>query len=86
MLRRNYGRRLGIDRENRFFHIEVTFLNLRHPQLFLKGGFLKSKDGNFFANLQTILPTSFIITKRQRCSPSRNNAKKHEHKGDVKRR
>ena len=52
MLRRNYGKRLGIDRENRFFHIEVTFPNLRHPQLFIKDEFLGLKDGNFFANLQ----------------------------------
>ena len=52
----------------------------------LKMIFLELKDGNFFANLQTILPTNFIITKRQSCSPSVNNAKKHEHKGDVKRR
>ena len=86
MLRRNYGKRLGIDRENRFFHIEVTFTNLRHPQLFIKDDFLELKDGNFFANLQTILPTCFIVTKRQSCSPSVNNAKTHEHKGDVKRR
>ena len=48
--------------------------------------FLELKDGNFFANIQTILPTCFIVTKRQSCSPSVNNAKKHEHKGDVKRR
>ena len=54
--------------------------------LSLKMIFLELKDGNFFANLQTILPTYFIITKRQSCSPSVNNAKKHEHKGDVKRR
>ena len=83
MLRRNYGKRLGIDRENRFFHIEVTFPNLHHPQLFIKDAFLELKDGNFSANLQTRLPTCFIVTKRQSCS---NNAKKHEHKGDVKRR
>ena len=86
MLRRNYGKRLGIDRENRFFHIEVTFPNLRHPQLFIKYEFLELKDGNFFANLQTILPTCFIFTKRQSYSLSVNNAKKHEHKGDIKRR
>ena len=86
MLRRNYGKRLGIDRENRFFHIEVTFPYLRLPQLFIKDEFLELKDGNFFANLQTILLTYFIVTKRQSCSPSVNNAKKHEHKGDVKRR
>ena len=64
MFRRNYGKRLFIDRENRFFHIEVTFPNLRHPQLFIKDEFLELKDGNFFANLQTILPTCFIVTKR----------------------
>ena len=64
MLRKNYGKRLGIDRENRFFHIEVTFRNLRHPQPFIKDEFLELKDGNFFANLQTILPTCFIVTKR----------------------
>ena len=81
MSRRNYGKRLGTDRENRFFHIEATF-----PQLFIKDEFLELKDGNFFANLQTILPTCYIVTKRQSCSPSVNNAKKHEHKGDVKRR
>ena len=86
MLRKNYGKRLGIDRENRFFHIEVTFPNLRHPQLFIKDAFLEIKDGNFFANLQTILPTYFIVTKRRSCSPSVNNAKKHVHEGDVKRR
>ena len=86
MLRRNYGKRLGIDRENRIFYIEVTFQNLRHPQLLIKDEFLELKDGNFFANLHTILPTCFIVTKPQSCSPSVNNAKKHEHKGDVKRR
>ena len=86
MLRRNYGKRLGIYRENRFFHIEGTFPNLRHPQLFIKDEFLELKDGNFFANLQTILPTCFIVTKPQSCSSSVNNAKKHEHKGDVRRR
>ena len=86
MLRRNYGKRIGSDRENRFFHIDVTFPNLRHPQLFIKDEFLELKDGNFFANLQTILPTYFIVTKRQSCSSSVNNAKKHEHKCDVKRR
>ena len=86
MLRKNYGKHLGIDRENRFFHIEVTFPNLRHSQLFIKDEFLKLKDGNFFANLQIIPPTCFNVTKRQSCSPSVNNAKKHEHKGDVKRR
>ena len=86
MLRRNYGKRLGIDRENPFFHIEATFLNLRHPQLFIKGDVMELKDSNFFANLQTILPTCFILTKCQSCSASANNAKKHEHKGDVKRR
>ena len=86
MLRKNYGKHLGIDRENRFFHIEVTFPNLRHPKLFIKDAFWELKDGNFFANLRTILPTCFIDTKRQSCSPSVNNAKKHEHKGDVKRR
>ena len=85
MLRRNFGKRLGIDRENRFFHIEVTFPNLRHPQLFIKDEFLELKDGNFFANLQRILPTCFIGTKRQSCSSSVNIAKKLEHKGDVKR-
>ena len=86
MLRRSYGKRLGIDRENQFFHIEVTFPNLRHPQFFIKDEFLELKDGNFLTKLQTILPTCFIVTKRQSCSPSVNNVKKHEHKGDVKRR
>ena len=56
MLRKNYGKHLGIDRENRFFHIRVTFPNLRDPQVFIKDVFLELKDGNFFANLQTILP------------------------------
>ena len=86
MLRRNYGKRLGIDIENRFFHIEVSFPNLRHPQLFIKDEFLELKDGNFFENLQTILLLCYIVTKRQSCSPSVMNAKKHGHKGDVKRR
>ena len=85
MLRSNYGKRLGIDRKNRFFHIEVTFPNLRHPQLVIKDEFLELKDGNFFANLQTILPTCFIVAKSQSCSLSVNIAKKHEHKGDIKR-
>ena len=70
MLRRNYGKRLGIDRENRFFNIEATFSNLRHPQLFIKDEFLELEDGNFFANLQTILPTCFIVTKRQTPRPA----------------
>ena len=48
MLQRNYGKRLGIDRENRFFHIEATFPNLRHPQLFIKDECFELKDGNFF--------------------------------------
>ena len=39
MLGKNYGKHLGIDRENRFFHIEVTFPNLLHPQLSLKMNF-----------------------------------------------
>ena len=86
MLRKNYGKLLGIDREHQYFNIEVTFPNLRHPQLFIKDECLELKDGKFFANLQTILPTRFIVTKRQSCSPSVNDAKKHEHKGDVKRR
>ena len=86
MLRKNYGKHLGIYREIEFFNIEVTFSNLRHPQLFIKDEYLELKDGNFFTNLQTILLTYFIVTKRQSCSPTVNNAKKHEHKGDVKRR
>ena len=86
MLRRNYRNRLGIDKENQFFHIEVTFPSMRYPQLFIKDEFFKLKDGNFFANLQTILSISFIVTKCQSCLPSVNNAEKHEHKGDVKRR
>ena len=45
MLRKNYGKHLGIDRENRFFPYEVTFPNLRHPQLFIKDEFLELKDG-----------------------------------------
>ena len=40
MLRRNYGKGLGIDRENRFFNIEATFPNLRHLYLFIKDDFL----------------------------------------------
>ena len=59
MLRKNYGKHLGIERENRFFHIEVTFPNLPYPQLFIKDEFLELKDGNFFANFQTILPTFY---------------------------
>ena len=59
-LRRNYGKRLSIDRENRFFHIE----DLCNPQLSIKDEVLKLKDGIFFAHLQTILPTCFIVTKR----------------------
>ena len=86
MLRKNCGKHLGIDRENRFFHIKVTFPNLRHPQLFIKNAFLELKDGNFFENHQTILPACFIVTKRQSCSLSVNNTKKHEQQGDVKRR
>ena len=86
MSRRNNGKHLGLDRENRFFHIKVTFPNLRHPQIFIKDDFLDLKDGNFSANLQIILSTCFIVTKRQSCSSCVNNAKKHEHKGDVKRR
>ena len=86
MLRRNHGKRLAGDRENRFFNIEATFPNLRHRQFFIKDEFLELKDGNFFANLQIILPTCFIVSKRQSCSPSINNAKTHELKGDVKRR
>ena len=85
MLRTNYVKRLGIDGGNRFFHIKATFPNLRHLQLFIKDEFLELKDGNFFANLQTTLPTCFIVTKRQSCLPSVNNAKKHEHKGYFKR-
>ena len=54
VLRRNYGKSLGIDRENRCFYIEVSVTNLRHTQLFIKDEFLELKDGNFFANLQTI--------------------------------
>ena len=67
MLRRNYDKHLGIDRENRFFHIEVTFPNLLHPHFFIKDEFLELKDGNFFANLQSILPRCIIVTKRQSC-------------------
>ena len=70
MLRRNYGKRLGIDRENRFFHIEVTFTNLRHPQLFIKDEFLELKDGNFFANLQTIPPTCFMLPNVKAARPA----------------
>ena len=83
MLVRSYAKRLGIERKNRFFHIEVTFPNLRHPQLFIKDEVLELKYGNFIANLQTILLTCFIVTKRQSCSPSVNNANIHEHQDDV---
>ena len=86
MFRKKYGKRLGFNRENRFFPIEVTFPNLRHPQLFIEDEFLELKNSNFFANLQTILPSCFIVTNRQSCSPSVNNAKEHEHNVDVKRR
>ena len=41
MLRRNHGKRLGIDRENRYFNIGATFPDLRHPQLFIKDEFLE---------------------------------------------
>ena len=84
LLRRNNGKRFGIDRENRFFHIEITFPNLRYPQLFIKEEVLKLKDGILFANLKIIMQICFIVTKRQSCSPSVNNAKKHERQGDVK--
>ena len=88
VLRRNYGKRLGIDRENRFFHIENTLPNLRQLQLSIKDEVLKLKDGIFFANLQTVLPTSFIVPfiviKLSNCSHSVNNVKKHERQGDVK--
>ena len=47
MLQRNYGKRLGIDRENQFFHIEVTFPNLRHPKLFIKDEFFLIKGRQF---------------------------------------
>ena len=70
MLRRNYGKRLGTDRKNRFFHIDVIFPNFRYPQLFIIDEFLELEDGNFFANLQTIVPTCIIVTKLQSCSPS----------------
>ena len=86
MLRRNHGKHLGIEKDNRFFHIEVTFPNLRHPKLFIKDEFSELKEGNFFANLKLVRVTCFIVTKRQSCSTSVNNAKKYEHKDDVKRR
>ena len=44
-------------------HIEVNLPNLRHPQLSIKEEVLILKDGIFFANIQTILPTCFIFTK-----------------------
>ena len=49
---RNDDKRLRIDRENQFFHIKVTFSNLRHPQFCIEDNFLKIKGGNLFANLQ----------------------------------
>ena len=73
-----------IDRESRFFHIEVTSPNLRQPQLSIKDEVLKLKDGAFSANLQTILPTSFIVIKRSNYSRSVNYAKKDERQGVVK--
>ena len=70
MLRRNYGKSLGIDRENRCFYIEVSLTHLRHPQLFIKDEFLELKDGNFFANLQTILPTCFLLPNVKAARPA----------------
>ena len=66
--------------------LKLILPNLRHPQPFIKDEVLKLKDDIFFVSLQTILSTCFIVTKRQSCSPSVNNAKKHERQGDVKRR
>ena len=84
MFQRNYGKRLGIDRENRFFHIEVTFPNLHHPQLFIKDDFFGIKGRQFLCKSPNNTAYCFIVTKRQSCSPSVNNAEKQEHKGDVK--
>ena len=43
---------LSIDGEKRFFHIKVTFLNLRNPQSSTEGKKMKLKCGNLFGNLQ----------------------------------
>ena len=72
MLRRNYGKRLGIDRENRLFHIEDTFPNLRHPQLFIKdknfgikGRQLLCKSPNNTADLFYCYQTSKLLAQRK---------------------
>ena len=67
MLRRNHGNHLGIDRENRLFHIEVTFPNLRRPKLFIKGEFLELKDGNFnnTADFFYCYQTSKLLAQRK---------------------
>ena len=38
---RNGEKRLSVDGENPFFHIKVTFSNLRHPQFSTEDKFLK---------------------------------------------
>ena len=83
MLRRNHGKHLGIERDNRFFHIEVTFPNLRHPKLFIKDEFSELKEGNFFFKSPINTGDLFYCYQRQSCSTSVNNAKKYEHKGDC---
>ena len=67
MLQRNYGKRLGIDRENRFFHFEVTFPNLRQPQLLIKdeGRQLLCKSPNNTANLFYCDETSKLLAQRK---------------------
>ena len=83
-LRRNYGKQLSIDRENKFFNIEVILLNLCHPQVSIKDDILKLKDSIFYANLQTMLSTCFILTKLYSCSRRVNYANKHKRKDDIK--
>ena len=72
MLRRNYAKRLGNDRKNRFFHIEGTFPNLRHPQIFIKDDFLGIKGRQFLfkspnntADLFNCYQTSKLLAQRK---------------------
>ena len=73
----NDGKRLSIDGENRYYHINYNFSNLHHPQFCIEDTFLKLKSGNLLANLQT--------SKRSSFSHNLNYAKKHERQGDGKR-
>ena len=59
------GHNLGNSQVSVYRTIGPTLVlpNLRHPQLSIKDEVLKLKDGVFFANFQTILPTCFIFTK-----------------------